>query len=202
MNMRNSHPILAFAIAGAFAATGHAADPADAQTIIEDWPEVAKSAAESMLEKYGGPDEATEETLIWNENGPWLQTIVYSEEIDHDFPMPHKDVLEQFIAYDVPPEMFDELAAYDGSVIVERTKGVISARCDKEGANFLALNLAHQIVEGQIGVEEARGTYADAIRAFMDGEPVATMQELQFDPPTRMAAADSDEAVIEVAARE
>lgn len=201
MNMGNA-PILALAAAAAFSTAARAADPADALTIIEDWPEVARSAAESMLEKYGDPDEATEEMLIWNENGPWLQTIVYSEEIDHDFPLPHKDVLEQFIAYDVPPDMFDELATYDGSVIVERTKGVMSARCDKEGANFLALNLAHRIVEGEIDVEQARQSYADAIRAFMDGEQVAMMQELQFEPPTRMAAADPGEALIQVATRE
>jgi len=46
--------------------------------------------------------------------------------------MPHKDVLEQFVNRNVPVEKFKELAQYDGSVIVERTKGEISARCDKE----------------------------------------------------------------------
>jgi hypothetical protein len=33
-------------------------------------------------------------------------------------------------------------------VIVERTKGELSARCEGEEANFLAINLAHQIVTG------------------------------------------------------
>lgn len=85
-----------------------------------------------MIEKYGAPNEYTESMLIWNNNGPWKRTIVYKEEVDHHFPMPHKDVLEQFVNRNVPVEKFTELAQYDGSVIVERTKGEISARCDKE----------------------------------------------------------------------
>ncbi len=51
--------------------------------------------------------------------------------VPHDFPMPHPDLLEQFVDYQVPPDKFDELAQYDGSVIVERTKGEISARCTR-----------------------------------------------------------------------
>jgi hypothetical protein len=102
------------------------------------------------------------------------------EEVPHDFPMPHKDVLEQSVEYRVPPEKFDELAAYDGSVIVERTKGEISARCDKEAANFLALNLAHDIVRGEKSVGEARRFYGEAIKQMMDGNPPEYMQKIQF----------------------
>ncbi|MGH8284417.1 MAG: hypothetical protein ACRETT_01460 [Steroidobacteraceae bacterium] len=40
--------------------------------------------------------------------------------------MPHKDVLEQVIDYKVPPDKFDDLARYDGSVIAERTKGTFA----------------------------------------------------------------------------
>ena len=70
--------------------------------------------------------------------------------------MPHPDLLEQFIDYQAPPEMYDELAVYDGSVIVERTKGEISARCDKEEMNFLAINLANDVAIGERTPDEAR----------------------------------------------
>lgn len=50
--------------------------------------------------------------------------------------MPHKDMLLQVIAYEVPADKFDDLAAFDGSVIAERTRGEIAARCDKEAANI------------------------------------------------------------------
>lgn len=166
-----------------------------AKEIVQDWPKVSKKAAQSMMEKYGNPDEMTPSMLVWDDNGPWLRTIVYKQEIDHDFPMPHKDVLEQFIPYEVDPDKFDELAAYDGSVIVERTKGEISARCDKEAANFIALNLADKIVKGEMDVEEARQAYADAIQATMQGNPPELAQDFTFEVPRDYAGA-SDEPII------
>jgi hypothetical protein len=51
---------------------------------------------------------------------------------------------------------FGRLAEFDGSVIAERTAGEVSARCHDEHANFLALNLMHDIVTGAKNVEEAR----------------------------------------------
>lgn len=167
---------------------------------IENWPETAKEAAEAMHDKYGPPDEATATRWIWHENGPWKQTIVYAEEVDHRFPMPHKDVMEQFVDYDVPVEKFDELAAYDGSVIVERTAGVMSARCDKEAANFLAINLAHEVATDERTVEEARQFYADTIKGLMRGESSPYTEGFIFE----VAAADTgdpDEALIDVAER-
>jgi hypothetical protein len=58
-------------------------------------------------------------------------------------------------------------------VIVERTKGEISARCDKEVANILALNLANDIIEDKRSVEEARQYYADAMMQVLKGEKPA-----------------------------
>ena len=98
--------------------------------------------------------------------------------------------MEQVISYRVPPEMFDELAAFDGSVIVERTKGELSARCDQEAANFLALNLAHEIVTGKRGVEDARREYAAQIKAMMEKRPAPLTERLMFTP--QMNAADPD----------
>lgn len=178
---------IAATAAGALTATTAQAQgvgPDQAEQIIEDWPETAKKAAQDMLEKYGAPAEATPSLLIWYNNGPWKRTVISKEEVDHDFPMPHKDVMEQVINYQVPPEKFDELAQYDGSVIVERTKGEMSARCDKEGANILALNLANDIVQGNKSVEEARQAYGEAIKAMMDGNPPETMQKLMFEVPS------------------
>ncbi len=180
----------------ATASRAQAADPSQADQIIQDWPETAKKAAQEMIEKYGAPDEATRSLLIWHDNGPWKRTIVYREEVDHDFPMPHKDVLEQVINYEVPPDKFDELAQYDGSVIVERTKGEISARCDKEGANFLALNLANDIVKAGKSVEEARQAYGEAMKQMMEGSPPEYTQKLAFEVP-QSNVGDPDEAIIE-----
>lgn len=158
-------------------------DGAMIDRMLASWPETAAKSAREAIGKYGTPDEATVSMLVWHNNGPWKRSIVYRDEVQHDFPMPHKDVWEQFIDYRVPPEMFDALAQYDGSVIVERTKGEISARCDKEGANFLAINLAHDIVIGRRSVEEARKFYADTIKAMMEGRMSPYLQGFQFNVP-------------------
>lgn len=50
--------------------------------------------------------------------------------------MQHKDVLEQFVNYEVPADKMDELVRFDGSIIVFRTDGLMSVRCDNEAANI------------------------------------------------------------------
>ncbi|MGI8893459.1 MAG: hypothetical protein ACR2GN_08360 [Bacteroidia bacterium] len=151
-----------------------------AEQFVQGWPGTAKKSATAMIQKYGAPNEYSESMLIWNNNGPWLRTIVYKEEVDHHFPIPHKDVLEQFVGHEVPVDKFSALAQYDGSVIVERTKGEMSARCDTEEANLLALNLAHDIIEGKRSVEDARQFYSQTMMQFMKGEKPEYTQKLMF----------------------
>lgn len=171
-------------------APGSATDP---QQVIEHWPEESQKAARNMLEKYGRPDGVTDSRLVWLDNGPWLRTIVYEEPVQHNFPVPHKDVLEQFIAYEVPEEKFTELAMYDGSVVAYRTNGELSARCDKEAANILALNLANDVIEGERTVEAAREFYAQTIQQMKQGEKPEYTQSLQFETRMASATADADE---------
>jgi hypothetical protein len=148
-------------------------------------------AARETQAKYGAPDEVTPTMLVWHDNGPWKRTTISRDAVPHRFPGPHDDVMEQVIDYRVPPDRFDELAAYDGSVIVERTKGEMSARCDKEGANFLALNLAHEIVTGRRSVAEARRFYAEQIVAMKAGRPAPYTERLMFQPQTNAMDPDT-----------
>jgi hypothetical protein len=168
------------------------ADKATVEQIISTWKKAPQEVARKIIAKYGQPQEASAMRLIWHNNGPWKQTEVVNEEIPHSFPKPHPDLLKQTISYQVPPDKFDELAEYDGSVIVERTKGEIAARCDKEEANFLALNLAHDIVAGKKSVDEARKFYAEAVRDMKHPE---YMQGLMFQP-SRAGMGDSDKEVM------
>ena len=170
-------------------------EPTSPQSVIDEWPAVPKSVAQKMIERYGEPDEATPSRLIWFNNGPWKRTIVYRDEVPHNFPKPHTDVLEQFIDYRVPPDKADELAAFDGSVVPERTKGEVSARCDMEEMNYLALNLMHDIVTGRRSVEEARKHYAETATAFMMNRPAPYTEGLKFEVP-HGGTADLDEVMI------
>jgi hypothetical protein len=173
---------------------------AQAENVIKDWKQQPQKVAREMMKKYGQPQEVTAQRLVWHNNGPWKRTELINEEIDHDFPLPHKDMLKQVIAYNVPPDKFDELAAYDGSVVVERTRGEMFARCDKEGANILALNLANDIVTGKRSVEEARKTYGEQMVAFASGKPAPLVEKLTFQPKPNAGFSDKpvlDEATIQ-----
>lgn len=177
---------------GAADHTRHAAGTTgSAANTIADWPDTPREVANKMIQKYGEPDGVTPSRLVWTNQQPWKEIVVYREEVPHHFPIKHTDVLEQVIDYQVPPDKFDELAEYDGSVIAERTKGTLAARCDKEPMNFLALNLAHDIATDQKTVDEARQFYAQTAKAFMGGKKHPYTQKLQFDVPNR--AGDPDQ---------
>jgi hypothetical protein len=148
--------------------------------LVASWAPESREAATMMADKYGPPAEQTETMLVWHETGPWKRTIVYRDPVPHAFPKPHTDLLEQFIDYRVPPDRFDDLAAYDGSVIAERTKGELSARCDKEPLNFLAINLANDVATGRRAPAEARQEYARQAMAFMAGQPAPYTEGLKF----------------------
>lgn len=156
------------AVGSAQQGTKHAPMPAhNAEQVIGKWKATPQEVAKKMIAQYGQPDEVTAERLIWHNNGPWKYTELVNEEIAHDFPVPHKDALYQAINYKVDPAKATDVLAYDGSIILERTKGEIAARCDKEEANFLAINLAHDVATGKRSVEDARKFYADTMMAMM-----------------------------------
>ena len=148
--------------------------------IIENWPAAPQKVVPEVIRKYGLPNEATPTMLVWHDSGPWKRTIVTSDETAHDFPTPHTDFFSQTINYDVPPEKLPELAEFDGSLIVYRTAGQVTASCDNESANFLAVNLMHDIVTGRRTVEEARKELAEQQAAWLLNREAPHAQGIQF----------------------
>jgi hypothetical protein len=113
---------------------------------------------------------------------------------EHNFRAPHIDCVLSTIDCRVPPERVSALGQFDGSVVVERTAGELSARCHDEQANFLALNLMHDIVRGDKDVEAARSYYA---KEFLDARrkvPTPYMEGLRFEP--KAGATDPDSRVL------
>lgn len=164
----------------------------DMAQMMASWSEASRMAYEAMKQKYGEPDEMTATMAMWHETGPFAHTVVHAMAVPHRFPMAHDDVLEQVVHYRVPTEMYDDLARYDGSVMVARTTGKMSARCDMEELNILALNLAHQIVTDEMNVDEARETYAEQAMAFKENRPAPFTERLMFEPQPMNGAADPD----------
>jgi hypothetical protein len=162
---------------------------------IRTWPEEAREAAKLVIDKYGEPDEVTNSQLLWHNRGGWKRIVASKAFYRHEFPAPHFDSVECVIDYRVPVGKFTPLAQFDGSVIIERTAGEVSARCHDEEANRLALNLMHDIVTGSKGVEQARGYYAKEFADYRRKKPTPYMQELRF-APTATDAADPDSRVL------
>jgi hypothetical protein len=149
---------------------------------IGSWPEQSREAAQLVIDARGEPDEITDTRLVWFKARPWKRLIATRAFHQHDFPVPHIDAVESVIDYRVPPEKFAELAAFDGSVIAERTAGEVSARCHDEEANNLALNLMHDIVTGARTAEEARAYYAKEFADYRRKQPTPYMDKLRFAP--------------------
>jgi hypothetical protein len=164
----------------------------DVNVVTENWPANTKEASNLLISKFGVPDEVTNSTLVWKDRGVWKKTVLMRDGIPHDFPMPHTDYLMQTINYKVPVEKYDDLAQYDGSVIVDRTNGTLSARCDKEEMNFLALNLAHDIITGRKTVDEARDNYAKTAMRFKEGRTDTTRMDTTRTDPGRMDTTRTD----------
>lgn len=153
-----------------------------AKQIIRNWPEESREAAQLVIDAYGEPQEATDMQLVWHKVGPWKRVVASKIFHEHNFPAPHIDSVESVIDYQVPVEKFSDLARFDGSIIVERTAGEVAARCHDEQANFLALNLMHDIVTGAKTVEEAREHYAKEFADFRRKKPTPYMEKLRFKP--------------------
>ncbi len=154
------------------------------ETVTSIWPEKPKSAVQEMVKKYGPPDEFTASKVMWKKRGQWKKISVSRDEVQHDWPAPHTDMVEQFIDMRVPPDKFDDLAKFDGSVIAERTKGEISARCGGEASNFLALNLANDIATGKRTFTDARNYYVKAMKQKEQGSTDPYLEKLVFEVQT------------------
>ena len=155
--------------------------PAQVQSMVKDWPKASREAIMFLTGKYGPPAAVTTDMAVWGKAGPWKRSVVFRTEVPHQFPMPHSDVMQQWLDYKAPASMYDDLAMYDGSVVLERTSGEMSARCDKEAANFLAVNLAHEVATGKRSVDDARKKYGEQIMEMKAKRPAPYTEKVMFN---------------------
>jgi hypothetical protein len=163
------------------------------QQNLVGWPKMSIAVAADLITAYGLPKDSNAHELTWYDNGPWKRTVLHKEEVQHNFPYPHKDVLEQTVNYRVPADKVADLAKYDGSLVVDRTRGELTVHCDNERSNTLILNIADDIVKGDRSVEQALAYHAQVIRGVQIGEPETYPYELRFNPRPSADSADPGE---------
>ncbi|MFN2531801.1 MAG: hypothetical protein ABR555_10930 [Pyrinomonadaceae bacterium] len=155
----------------------------EVQQILENWPAPQKNVAQQMIEKYGYLNEATPTKLFWYHNAPWKRTELTSDHVVHHWPTVHTDFLTQVIKYRVPSDKFDDIAKFDGSILLDRTKGEAAGRCDSESANVLGFNMVHEIVTGKRTWEDARRISEESTVAYNLGRSAPYAERLLFDLP-------------------
>lgn len=159
--------------------------------ILASWPDKQRETANLMIGKYGEPAVVGDRMLVWFNTGPFLKTELVRDGQPHNFPMAHVDYLTQTVKHTVPANKLADLYHYDGSVWFHRTRGELSAQCDIEAMNFLALNLSHDVITGRRTASDARAFYAKTAMAFKQGDRSSPyVSGLIFSPEPN--AADPD----------
>jgi hypothetical protein len=165
-----------------------------AQKSLAGWPESTRRLGAQLMTKYGPPAETTARQVTWVNNGPWIRSTLYKEGVQHNFAATHRNVLEQAVLYKVPVDKLAELAGFNRSVVPNLARGELASFSDSEELNFLALNVADDIVRGERTAEQARTYFAQIVRAKMIKEPERDLQKLKFTPAKSAAeSADVDE---------
>lgn len=159
-------------------------------SMIESWPEISKSAVNATNAKYGLPSIVSDEMIVWNNTAPFKRTIVYRDGAPHLFPIHHTDVIEQVVDYRIPIDTIGKLSLFDGSMVVDRTRGELSYTSEKEEMNILAFNLADKIIKGEIGIEGARREYVRDAEAFASGTSSSLISQFNISPQDNTADPD------------
>ncbi|HYE80120.1 MAG TPA: hypothetical protein VEI97_19250, partial [bacterium] len=104
------------------------------------------------------------------------------------WPMAHTDFLHHAVYLEVPEDKVDDLAMFDGSVWVERTEGLLNAKCDLEVNNIIALNVAYDVAMGKRTVEDARAFFTQTAMDAKNGKLNDYSRGLIFEPQSKAAA--------------
>ncbi len=151
-----------------------------ASALTNGWPESSVMAAQEMIERYGDPTETTSESLIWRNFAPFKKIIVHKTIYSHRFPLLHQNSLEHVVDYRAPIGKIDDVWRYNGSIVLNRTRGEMSSFAENEAMNILGLNLAHSVLTGRLGADAARVTFGKETLNYMNGIKTANTQVLSF----------------------
>lgn len=128
--------------------------------VLDLWEGQPLAEAQEIIQKYGYPQEALPDRLIWYDNGPWKRTVIYCNPVLTGFPEQHEVFLEQTIEYTIPANLSSDVSAFASNVYPDWVSGEVSVVCDKEAINFLSLNLLDDVVTRKRGIQDARMYYA------------------------------------------
>ncbi len=151
-----------------------------AVSMTNGWPESSVTAAKEMIQKHGDPTEITSDSLIWRNIAPFKKIIVHKEVYSHRFPLLHQNALEHVVDYRAPMTKIDDVWRYNGSIVLNQTKGEMSSYAENEAMNILGMNLANQVLSGKMSSDVARVTFGKETMNYLNGNKTAYTQVLNF----------------------
>lgn len=161
------------------------------ESIILLWPTFSYRLARQMIAKYGQPATAADHSLVWLNNGPWKRTAVYRVPPSTRVFGRNQGRLEQSAACRVPAGRLDALARFDPEIKADEKAGRLTASADDEGENFLALNLADEVLQGLRTPKEASDFRREALRLRNAGKSSPYFEGLMFAHSDRPADPES-----------
>ncbi|HXT02075.1 MAG TPA: hypothetical protein VN915_15470 [Elusimicrobiota bacterium] len=142
---------------------------------IRNWPQRPRLAARAMIEKYGAPDVFDQESMTWAGNRPWDETVVRRA-------APAGESIQQSVHYPVTLAKLAQVRSLGGRIEYDPSNGELSSSSDVEGLNFLALNLADEVVSGKRSLPRARALYRRTRELTESGKSSPYTTGLLFSP--------------------
>lgn len=129
---------------------------ASRETGIAAWPDSSRKLTMALVEKYGIPNRLNEVEAVWYDCGPWRRIVVHRDSWSRILGIREKNYLEQTIRYRVPYDKIASLKRFDKWIDFDEAGGELTSRAENESFNYMAFNLADEIVNGKRSVKEAR----------------------------------------------
>lgn len=152
------------------------------ESAISRWPGASQTVARALIAKYGEPNTFDDDSLVWYDNGEWRKTIVYRKAPESFMGLHSRDILEQSVAYAVPDAKIGDLKRFDDRIKYDKASGEISSISENENLNYLALNLADEIVSDKRSPQEARDFYRKTVKLSESGKSSVYTGGLLFQP--------------------
>jgi hypothetical protein len=154
-----------------------------AKAAIMNWYTFSQVSALKLIDEYGPPDRIESSQLVWINKGPWEMTAVWNAEPTDGSNLGPEN-LEQTIAYRTTTDQRVALSAFNDKIKANAAGTELSARYSSEELNFLALNLADQVVKGMRDPADAQRFFDLTLKLGAAGRTSLYMQGLLFDGRT------------------
>jgi hypothetical protein len=103
-----------------------------------------------LIKTFGQPDELTASSAVWYSQDGFKRVEVKDEYILHCCPGAHYDFVYSTIDLHVPKKFLSVLADSSESILIDRLKNEVTARCASMSPNAVTLNYVLDVVSERV----------------------------------------------------